>query len=139
MPLLFPILGIIFVWDIIKGRIPNTLVFAGIGLSLLVHANSGMDQLGLSIIGGIVGGVLLLPMYGLRYMGGGDVKLAVLIGSAVQFPQAIFAVLVGIAVGAILIPLFQLIGLVNQDGKVPFAPMLIAGMGASFFLGDYFI
>jgi prepilin peptidase CpaA len=83
------------VWsDLRTRRIPNTLVFGGAVLGLLF--NSAMptgDGLFIQVFGGIgllqalaglaLGLCLLLPMYALRALGAGDVKLMAMLGAFV--------------------------------------------------------
>ena len=76
--------------DLLSLRIPNSLVLAGIALGLLFQAFapngeglfSGGTGLGLStaVLGGLTGLAILLPMYALRAMGAGDVKLLAMVG-----------------------------------------------------------
>ncbi|TFW27707.1 A24 family peptidase [Duganella callida] len=81
------------VWnDLRTRRIPNAIVFGGALLGLLLNAAlPAGDSLFSGAIGGIgllsalaglaVGLLLLLPMYAMRAMGAGDVKLMAMIGA----------------------------------------------------------
>ena len=71
MALILPVLGIIFIWDIVQGRIPNKLVFLGLALSFIVHGNSGMEPLIYSLVGCLVGFLAVLPFYSMGLRGGG--------------------------------------------------------------------
>lgn len=77
--------------DLRHRRIPNGLVLAGMALGLLFQAwaptgaglfvtGGGSIGLGNALFGGIVGLALLLPMYVLRTLGAGDVKLLAMAG-----------------------------------------------------------
>jgi prepilin peptidase CpaA len=79
------------VCDLRTRRIPNTLVVAGIalGLSFQVVARMGGDLsvnpvgasgIGAALLGGLTGLALFLPLYVLRTMGAGDVKLLAMVG-----------------------------------------------------------
>jgi prepilin peptidase CpaA len=97
------------VWHDVRGRrIPNSIVFpgacAGIALHTLLASGSGFfsaqgGALGplASIEGLALGLAILLPMYMLRAMGAGDVKLLAMVG-AFTGPAAI----VGIAIATLL-------------------------------------
>lgn len=83
------------VWnDLRTRRIPNSLVFGGALLGLLLNAAlPAGDGLFIQVFGGIgllkalaglaVGLCLLLPMYAMRALGAGDVKLMAMIGAFV--------------------------------------------------------
>lgn len=83
------------VWnDLRTRRIPNALVFGGALLGLLLNAAlPDGDGLFIQVFGGIgllkalaglaVGLLLLLPMYAMRALGAGDVKLMAMIGAFV--------------------------------------------------------
>lgn len=100
--LLCALLGAAVWHDVRSRRIPNALVFSGAVAALALHAalapGSGLFSepfggLGmLNALGGLgLGLALLLPMYVLRAMGAGDVKLMAMVGAFVG-PQAILAV-----------------------------------------------
>lgn len=102
------------VWnDIRHYRIPNRLVLAGVVIGLLLNAflpegNGFADPLpgALGITkasaGMALGLALLLPLYLLRAMGAGDVKLMAMIGAFLG-PQAIVGiVLLTFAIGGVL-------------------------------------
>ena len=108
------------VWhDIRSRRIPNAIVFAGalagLALHLLLPAGAGlfaapMGSLGwASSLGGLALGLLvLMPMYALRLMGAGDVKLLAMVGAFVG-AGAILPITVAIfAAGGVLALLFAL-------------------------------
>lgn len=108
------------VWhDIRSRRIPNAIVFAGalagLALHLLLPAGAGlfaapMGGLGwASSLGGLALGLLvLMPMYALRLMGAGDVKLLAMVGAFVG-AGAILPITVAIfAAGGVLALLFAL-------------------------------
>ena len=136
MALILPVLGIIFIWDIVQVRIPNTLVFLGLALSFIVHGNSGMEPLIYSLVGCLVGFLAVLPFYSMGLMGGGDVKLSALIGAAVQFPYVVIAILLGLAGAAIIYTLLSALGIGKGDSSYPMAPMFVTGGILSLYLGD---
>lgn len=119
--LLCALLGLAVWHDVRSRRIPNRLVFPGALAGLALHAalpsGSGLytepfGGLGLltSLAGLALGLALLLPMYMLRAMGAGDVKLMAMSGAFLG-PQAIFgAVLSSLMAGgllALLVALWQ--------------------------------
>lgn len=116
MMLLFALLGAAVWHDVRARRIPNAVVFpgalAGLALHALLPAGAGlaglfgspMGGLGLvSALGGLgLGLAVLLPMYALRLMGAGDVKLLAMVGAFVGAGQILAVALVTLAAGGIL-------------------------------------
>jgi len=90
--LLSTLLGMAVWHDLRARRIPNAIVFPGALLGLALHAllpsgaglfGTPVGSLGLvSALGGLALGLaFLLPMYALRLMGAGDVKLLAMVGA----------------------------------------------------------
>lgn len=68
--------------DIRKREIPNWLTFGAIAAGLVVHpALSGWEGFRLSIMGFLIAALIFLPLFALRFLGGGDVKLMGSIGA----------------------------------------------------------
>lgn len=68
--------------DVRTRRIPNALTFSAIVCALLFHAlTGGLGATGLSLAGCFLGGALFFPMFALRGMGAGDVKLLAAVGA----------------------------------------------------------
>jgi len=85
-------------------RIPNWLTAGGMAFGLIynsVIAQTWHDGL-LSALAGLgVGLVVLLPVYALRVMGAGDVKLMAMVGAFVGLPDILGAVLYSLIVGGV--------------------------------------
>ena len=101
--LLACLLGLALWHDIASRRIPNWLtgagLLAGVGLGFL-HLN-GIGT-GSSLLGAIVGFLVLLPLHLLRAMGAGDVKLMAAVGAFLGPLPVIGAVLLTFAAGGVL-------------------------------------
>ena len=88
-------------------RIPNALTFGAAAAGLaFAAATGGMHALLLSVAGLAVGLVLFLPLFALRAMGGGDVKLLAAFGAwlgpALVFWVAVYGAIAG---GLLALPL----------------------------------
>jgi prepilin peptidase CpaA len=89
--------------DVQERRIPTPLVVAGLLLSLGGHAQvAGLAGLGDGALGAAAGFFGLLPLWALRQMGGGDVKIVMVCGAALGWPGAVHVVLLGTAVHGVL-------------------------------------
>lgn len=102
------------VWtDVKEGRIPNQFVFSGLGLGILSNtalpeglgfASSLPGGLGLwsALAGAATGLAVMLPMYLLRAMGAGDVKLMAMVGAFLGPEDVLGAVLGTFLAGGVL-------------------------------------
>lgn len=93
-------------FDLKSRRIPNWLVLVGLVASLILQIifNSFNSFYGFKAwgYGLLVGFGLFLPLYMLRAMGAGDVKLMAMVGSFLDPGSAIGAVLTTLVVGGVL-------------------------------------
>lgn len=90
--------------DLRTYRIPNRLTVGGMAFGLVyntVFASSWTDGLLGAATGLGVGLVVLLPVYVLRVMGAGDVKLMAMVGAIVGFPDILHAVLYSLIAGGV--------------------------------------
>jgi prepilin peptidase CpaA len=69
------------VTDLATRRISNRLILAGLLCSVLLHAEQGVDAVLSAWLGGLLTGFfVLLPLYLMRGMAAGDVKLMAMVG-----------------------------------------------------------
>lgn len=86
--------------DIRTKRIPNVLTFGGAAIALVIQAlTGGWTGLGMGLAGWFVGALLFFPLFALRGLGAGDVKLLAAVGACLGpseiLPAALFTVLAG--------------------------------------------
>lgn|SRR5262245_49950496 len=93
--------------DLRARRIPNALTASAVAGALLFHLmTGGLTAVGWSLAGCVVGALLFFPMFALRGMGAGDVKLLAAVGAWLGPSQvAIAALATSIAGGVIAIAL----------------------------------
>jgi prepilin peptidase CpaA len=89
--------------DLRTRRIPNLLTFTAAGVALVFHfVTGGWSAAGTSLAGLLVGAALFFPMFALRGMGAGDVKLLAAIGAWVGPGQVVFVALAASIVGGLI-------------------------------------
>jgi prepilin peptidase CpaA len=92
--------------DIRRRRIPNILVFPGAIAGVLLHALLPQETGGLGVLGSLAGWgtglALLLPLYLLRIMGAGDVKLMAMTGAFLGAQATVGALLCVLLAGGVL-------------------------------------
>ncbi|HEY0996082.1 MAG TPA: prepilin peptidase [Gemmatimonadaceae bacterium] len=91
-------------WDVRARRIPNGLVLALAATGLLAAATVLRREVGLGpALGGMATGFAIwLPLWLLRVIGAGDVKLAAAIGAWVGWPGILQATVLGVLAGGVL-------------------------------------
>jgi leader peptidase (prepilin peptidase)/N-methyltransferase len=115
--------------DVLARWVPNVLVYPAAALALAGHLWTGDQSLPVTLLGGALAfGVFALAAWvkpgGL---GGGDVKLAGVIGLLFGFPNVLWALLLGGALGA-LVAAALLIGKWGAKSmRIPYAPFLCIG------------
>ena len=93
----------------------------------------------LTLLGSLVLCFLFFVLHRLfsgRAMGGGDVKLAFLVGVIAGWPNMIVAVFASFLTGAIVSVILMLVGKKRFGETVPFGPFLVAGTYIALFWGD---
>jgi prepilin peptidase CpaA len=92
--------------DIRSRRIPNILVFPGAIIGVLLHALLPQEAGGLGVLGSLTGWgmglALLLPLYLLRAMGAGDVKLMAMAGAFLGPQKTVGALVCVFLAGGVL-------------------------------------
>jgi leader peptidase (prepilin peptidase)/N-methyltransferase len=130
----------IAVIDTKHGIIPNTLVYSGLLLSLIYHIFSVQTFLSYLFSALGAGGFFffLFAVTKGRGMGFGDVKLALLLGLFLGFPNIVIALYVAFLTGAVIAFILVLEKKKKFSGStIPFGPFLILGAFIAFFYGDF--
>lgn len=98
------VLAVAVAHDLSSRRIPNTLVLAAAAVALLDAALRPTAGPGLNAaLGGLATGLLLpMPLYALRAMGAGDVKLLAAIGAFLGTLGALHAVVATLLAGGVV-------------------------------------
>ena len=106
LPAMFVSLAILLavaIWtDIQVRKIPNWLILTGLVISFSFQIVAGSVGLSAWCIGLLIGFCALFPMYLMRAMGAGDVKLMAMVGAFIGPGYAIGAVLATLLSGGVL-------------------------------------
>lgn len=147
------LLLLIFSYDLKYSLIPNVFVVPGIVAAtlligvqyLLLHSHSGLS-LALwgshpvpYLLGGLVGGgffLLLSLLSGGKWIGGGDIKLGLLLGLLLGWPYIIVALILAYLIGTAYAVTLLLSREATLRTMVPFGPMLVLGFFIAEFYGD---
>jgi prepilin peptidase CpaA len=97
------LLALACIADLRTRRIPNLLTYSAAGCALLFHlATQGWSGLGWSAGGWLLGAALFFPIFALRGMGAGDVKLLAAVGAWVGPAQVVAVALLTSIAGGVL-------------------------------------
>lgn len=88
--------------DVRSQRIPNLLVVCGLVVGIVGNGTIVSGGWTFALLGASIGFLLFLPLYMLRAMGAGDVKLMAMVGAFLGPAGAIIAVLLSFAAGGVL-------------------------------------
>jgi len=136
---------IIFVFDLKYFIIPDEVIYSAIFLSIAYLLYSfyigaiDMHQVILTILSALGASLFFFLIWffskGMA-MGFGDVKLALLIGLLLGFPNTIVGLFLGFLLGAIIGSVMVFLKKKGMGSEVPFAPFLVAGATICFFFGN---
>ncbi len=150
------VMTFLFAYDLKHQIIPNVVVVPAIAAALIVILfQYALFQQGIPIpiglwssdpdtylLGGGAAGLFFLTLSaasGGRWIGGGDVKLAALIGLVVGWPAVLVAVFAAYLVGLAYALVLLLTRNATLQSSIPFGPMLVAGYFIAAFYADYFL
>jgi prepilin peptidase CpaA len=110
--------------DLLAHRIPNAFTGLGLAAGLVLQSTlSGWSGVRTGLSGAALGGAVFLPLYFLRAMGAGDVKLAGAAGSFLGPAGALVGAVLSLVAGAFCALIWVLVGRrrVVRDPEAPSA------------------
>lgn len=133
------LLVILFVSDLRTQMIPDIVAYIGIGLALfyilITHYPLPINAaLGAAIAGGFFA-LLVYPSHE-KWMGKGDVKIGVLTGLLLGYPQVLVALFLSFTLGAFVGLILIATKRKTLKSQVPFGPFLITATFVTIFLGE---
>ena len=97
------LLALACITDLRWRRIPNVLTFSAAGAALLFHlATGGWTAAGWSVVGYLLGALLFFPLFALRGMGAGDVKLLAAVGAWLGPGQVVIVAVASSIAGGVI-------------------------------------
>jgi leader peptidase (prepilin peptidase)/N-methyltransferase len=137
----------VFLIDLEHYIIPDQITYPGIVIGLAFSlVNPDISILG-SVLGMVIGGggLLLIALLGdwlfkKESMGGGDIKLAAMLGAFLGWEKVLF-VFVAASVIGLVASIFALYfsKSVRESRRIPFGPFLAAAAVTAIIIGDYLI
>lgn len=118
---------VVFFTDLEHQIIPNAVTYPGTVVGIILSAASG--ALGPSVIAAVTAGAvfLLLSLVSRGGIGGGDIKLAAMIGAFLGTPAVVVALFLAVALGAAAGLVLLALRLRNRKDMIPFGPAMAAG------------
>jgi leader peptidase (prepilin peptidase) / N-methyltransferase len=124
--------------DLAHQVIPDVITLPGIVVGVLANAVTRRVPwsdalLGVVICGGIFFVIILASGGG---MGGGDMKLAAMLGAFLGWRAGLFSLLVAVVLGGVIAVVLLVSGRKGRKDPIPFAPCLAVGGAAGLFWGS---
>lgn len=118
--------------------IPNRITYPAIVLMLILRIFIRDYSYWNYLIGALIGGGLLLIFAVLSRggMGGGDIKLFVLIGLVLGWQNTLLALFLSTAVGAVIGGFLLILKVIERKQLIPFGPFIFIGTVITYFLGN---
>lgn len=123
----------IFFIDLDHKIVPNVISYPGLLLGLLLAIPQGRLPDAVLTAAGAGAFFLLIAIASGGGMGGGDIKLAAMIGAFLGYPATVFALLVAFTTGAAAGLLLIAAGRRSRKDPIPFGPALAVGALAAWF------
>ncbi len=125
-----------FCTDLERGVIPNAVTYPGIAIGLLFAGAAGRVVPALAAAAGAGAVFALAGLLSRGGMGGGDVKLAAMIGAFLGVPGVIVALFSAVVLGAAAGALLVAARLRTRKDTIPFGPALATGAMIAAFGSD---
>jgi len=136
--LLVSMLMIILVSDLTYMLIPNKVLFFFLPFFMVVRMIQPLDPWWSSAVGAFVGFIMIavIILVSKGGMGGGDLKLFVLLGVVLGTGKLLLTFFLACLIGAVIGGLLMLFKLVNHRQPIAFGPYIIMAALIAYFYGD---
>ncbi len=140
---LFCLLVVVSCADLDHMVIPDKVTLPGIGLGLALNVLVAPRLILNFLLGALVGAAALYAvailgelLFKKESMGGGDIKMAAMVGAFLGWREVLLSLFVAILVGAMAGMALILLGLKNRGEHIPFGPFIAVGTVVVVFWGE---
>jgi len=123
--------------------IPDKITLPGVVVGLVAAPAVGVTSIWQSVLGAVIGGAVLYAVgwagefvFKKESMGGGDIKLAAMVGAVLGWAALPVFFMLSFLMGAIGGVIAMALGRAGSDHAIPFGPFLAAGALATLLCGD---
>ena len=137
--LVYTLLAAIFFYDLLYKEIPDSLSITAIAIALAGGLAFDEPSIISMTIGALAIGGFFLVQFVLskgKWIGGGDIRLGVLMGVFLGFEKGLLALVLAYFIGALVSISLLLQKKVNRKSEVAFGPFLIIGILIASFYGQ---
>ncbi|MCX6806956.1 MAG: prepilin peptidase [Candidatus Berkelbacteria bacterium] len=136
------VLIVLFVSDLRTQTIPDIIAYIGIGLAVVYVLLNPLSSMFYALIGAVIAGgffAFLVLISKETWMGQGDIKIGIIMGLILGYPNVLVALFIAYFFGA-LVGIFLIITKKKtMRSSVPFGPFLILATFATMFYGEQII
>ena len=129
---------VIFVYDLKHYIIPNEVVYPAIIIAFLYRLFDGFNYFLAAILIGVFFLVIVLVSKG-KWMGVGDIKLALFMGLILGWPKILAALFLAFLIGAIVSVVLIIFKKKTLKSQIPFGPFLSGATIIAMFWGNFLI
>ncbi len=136
------LLVVVFIYDLKYYLIISGVVYAGAIIAFLVNHFALQFSTYSLVLGGVVGGGFFMLQYVLsrgRWIGGGDVRLGLMMGVLLGWPHILVALFVSYVLGAIVAVPLLIMKKKGMKSEIPFGTFLAVGTLVALFRGGQII
>jgi len=133
---------VILVYDLKHYEIPDKVLFPAIGITIVFQAITNSSQILNYLLAIFIGAGFFFTIFLIskgKWMGFGDVKLAILMGLLLGYPNILSALFVAFFLGAIIGVILMLFKKKGLKSEIPFGPFLVLGTLLAHFFGNSLI
>ena len=133
---------IIMVYDLKHYLIPDKVLFPAIAVAFLYRLFTSPFLFANYLLAVLVASGFFLFIFLIskgKWIGFGDVKLAILLGFLLGFPNILSGLFLSFFFGAIIGLILMFLNKKGLESEIPFAPFLIIGTFVAMFFGDQII
>jgi leader peptidase (prepilin peptidase) / N-methyltransferase len=130
-------LGLVFVYDLRHGEIPDVFVFTGIAVALVLNIFLAPGNWTWQLLAAACGAAFFAIQYAVsrgKWVGDGDITAGAMIGAMVGWPDVMAAIFVSYIIGLAAVAILIAAGRKRLTDSIPLGPLLAVGTAIILFL-----